>query len=94
MSAISVVDEATHAPGTHRFWSESYYFNFFDPRSAIAGAARIGFSPNRFKGLRIAGWIRNLTNTYYLSSELNSTVGNTAAYAAPRTFGGKIEYAF
>jgi iron complex outermembrane receptor protein len=56
--------------------------------------AEVGYSPDGLKGLRIAGWVRNLTNTYYLSSELNSTVGNTAAYAAPRTFGGKLEYAF
>ena len=56
--------------------------------------AEVGYSPNGIKGLRIAGWVRNLTNTYYLSSELNSTVGNTAAYAAPRTFGGKIEFVF
>jgi iron complex outermembrane receptor protein len=56
--------------------------------------AEIGYSPDGIKGLRIAGWVRNLTNSYYLSSELNSTVGNTAAYAAPRTYGGKIEFAF
>jgi len=56
--------------------------------------AEVGYSPNGIKGLRIAGWVRNLTNSYYLSSELNSTVGNTAAYAAPRTFGGKIDFSF
>jgi len=54
----------------------------------------VGYSPDGIKGLRIAGWVRNLTNSYYLSSELNSTVGNTAAYAAPRTFGGKIDFSF
>jgi iron complex outermembrane receptor protein len=56
--------------------------------------AEVGYSPDGIKGLRVAGWVRNLTNSYYLSSELNSTVGNTAAYAAPRTFGGKVEFAF
>jgi outer membrane receptor protein involved in Fe transport len=56
--------------------------------------AEIGYSPDAWKGFRFALWGRNLTNTYYLTSELNSTVGNTAAYSAPRTFGGKLEYAF
>jgi iron complex outermembrane receptor protein len=56
--------------------------------------AEVGFSPNGAKGLRIAVWGRNLTNTYYLESELNSTVGNTAAWAPPRTFGGKLEFQF
>jgi iron complex outermembrane receptor protein len=56
--------------------------------------AEIGFSPDGAPGLRLAIWGRNLTNSYYLSSELNSTVGNTAAYAAPRTWGGKVEFQF
>src|SRR6478735_9403550 len=40
-------DESTHRPGPDRFWTESFYFNFFDPLSGLAGATRIGFFPNR-----------------------------------------------
>ncbi len=39
-------DEKTHPAGTHRYWNESFYLNFFDHDGEWGGAARIGFSPN------------------------------------------------
>jgi hypothetical protein len=38
-------DDLRHSHGPGRWWSESFYFNFFDSRSRMGGIIRIGFSP-------------------------------------------------
>jgi len=43
---IDHADEMRHEPGTERFWSESYYFDFFDDAGSLGGYVRIGFYPN------------------------------------------------
>ncbi|MCB0221452.1 MAG: hypothetical protein KDH09_17275 [Chrysiogenetes bacterium] len=45
--SFPISDEQPHQPGSHEFWNESFYFNFFDNDAGWAGATRIGFSPNR-----------------------------------------------
>lgn len=39
-------DEHPHPAGSEPAWSESYYFNFVDTSSGVAGLTRIGFRPN------------------------------------------------
>lgn len=43
---IEPQDEHPHATGPEPSWSESYYFNFHDSSSGLAGFTRIGFRPN------------------------------------------------
>ncbi len=40
-------DESTHLSGSHEYWNESFYFNFFDSKQQWSGFSRIGFSPNQ-----------------------------------------------
>lgn len=42
----SAGDELPHAVGPGEQWSESYYFNLFDPASRVGGFTRIGIRPN------------------------------------------------
>jgi hypothetical protein len=44
--SIDHVDEMRHQPGSGRFWSESYYFDFFDEEGSVGGYVRIGLYPN------------------------------------------------
>lgn len=39
-------DDHPHPVGSEPAWSESYYFNFSDPTTGLAGFTRIGFRPN------------------------------------------------
>lgn len=39
-------DDHPHPIGPEPAWSESYYFNFHDPASGLAGFTRIGYRPN------------------------------------------------
>jgi len=43
---IEARDDHPHPIGPDPAWSESYYFNFHDPASGLAGFTRIGFRPN------------------------------------------------
>lgn len=43
---IEPSDERAHAAGPEPAWSESYYFNFFDPASGTGGFTRIGIRPH------------------------------------------------
>ena len=45
-------------------------------------------------GLRVVLWGKNLTDATYLNSLLQSSFGDSVAYADPRTFGIRGEYAF
>jgi len=47
MTAFQIADEKTHPPGSHKYWNESFYLNFFDERGEWGGASRIAFSPNQ-----------------------------------------------
>ncbi len=38
-------DEQRHPPGTERFWSESWYFDFMDESASLGGYVRLGFYP-------------------------------------------------
>lgn len=39
-------DESSHQPSHHKFWDESFYFNFIDFKSHLGGVIRLGFTPN------------------------------------------------
>ena len=39
-------DETLHGAGDHPAWSESYYFNFYDPKSQVGMFARMAFRLN------------------------------------------------
>ncbi|MBU7015550.1 MAG: hypothetical protein HXS52_00605 [Theionarchaea archaeon] len=41
------MEHLEHPPGPEKEWNESYYFNFYDPRTCIGGFTRIGFKPNK-----------------------------------------------
>ena len=43
---IEPQDDHPHPTGPEPAWSESYYFNFSDPTTGLAGFTRIGFRPN------------------------------------------------
>lgn len=43
---IEPQDDHPHPVGSEPAWSESYYFNFSDPTTGLAGFTRIGFRPN------------------------------------------------
>ena len=43
---VDPADEAAHAPGEERLWSESWYFDFFQADGSIGGWVRIGLYPN------------------------------------------------
>lgn len=45
---LTAIDEQVH-PGAlpHRYWNESFYFNFLSSDGAWGGATRIGISPNQ-----------------------------------------------
>lgn len=43
---IAHADESVHSFGGHRYWNESWYFNFLSEKHDWAGATRIGFSPH------------------------------------------------
>lgn len=40
-------DEAAHQPGAEPLWSESWYWDFADPRQGIGGWIRLGLMPNQ-----------------------------------------------
>jgi len=52
------------------------------------------FAPAALHGARFVLWGKNLSNSAYLASILQSQYGNGAVYAPPRTFGFRGEYAF
>ncbi len=44
--SINPHDEEGHQSGSQRFWSESWYFDFFDATGQLGGYLRIGLYPN------------------------------------------------
>jgi hypothetical protein len=46
MGTVSASDEQPHAVEGDGQWSESYYFNLYDPKSGLGGFTRIGVRPN------------------------------------------------
>ena len=54
----------------------------------------LSFMPDAIKGLRVVAYGRNLTNKSYISSALESQLGDLVSYADPRTYGIRVEFAF
>lgn len=44
--AVAPEDEGRHEVGDDRFWSESWYFDFFDADGTVGGWVRLGLYPN------------------------------------------------
>lgn len=65
---IAGTDEAMHPVGADRAWSESYYFNFVDPRSGVGMFTRMGFRPG-------SGWADALHAVYLGGSRVAFTYG-------------------
>ena len=61
-------DELFHPVGDDPAWSESYYFNFVDPRSGIGAFTRMGFRPND-------GWADALHAVYLPHGRVAFTYG-------------------
>ncbi|MEM8768211.1 MAG: hypothetical protein AAGE43_12245 [Pseudomonadota bacterium] len=61
-------DELMHPTGDHPAWSESYYFNFVDPRNKIAMFTRMGFRPG-------SGWADALHVVYLEGKRVAFTYG-------------------
>lgn len=47
MPGLTEADEFIHATGTEPGWREAWYFDFFDPRSRLAGFGYAGVHPNQ-----------------------------------------------
>jgi len=47
MTSLSDADESAHATGSEPDWREAWYFDFFDPRSRLAGFGYAGVHPNQ-----------------------------------------------
>ena len=69
---------------SNRLWQRSY--------TTVNG--ELSFTPNAVKGLRLVLWGKNLGDSAYLMSVLADDLTDAGAYAEPRTFGVRAEYAF
>ncbi len=67
-TAVDPADELFHPVGDHPAWSESYYFNFVDPETAVGAFTRIGFRPND-------GWADALHAVYLPEGRVAFTYG-------------------
>jgi len=63
------------------------------PKYAVLDS-EISFSPKGVPGLRLSLYGRNLTDKTYYGGFFSSVFGFGGLLAAPRTFGGRAEYAF
>ena len=68
MTTAVRTDEAMHPVGEDRAWSESYYFNFVDPKSGVGMFTRMGFRPG-------SGWADALHAVYLGGSRVAFTYG-------------------
>lgn len=68
MSTTDPSDEYFHPVGDDRSWSESYYFNFTDPRLEIGAFTRMGFRPRE-------GWADALHAVYLPGGRVAFTYG-------------------
>lgn len=67
-AAIDPTDEYFHPVGDHGAWSESYYFNFVDPRTGVGIFTRMGWRPND-------GWADALHAVYLPEGRVAFTYG-------------------
>ena len=68
MTTADPADELFHPVGDHQAWSESYYFNFVDPRTGVGAFTRMGFRPND-------GWADALHAVYLPEGRVAFTYG-------------------
>lgn len=68
MTLVTGTDEAMHPTGEDRAWSESYYFNFVDPRTGVGMFTRMGFRPGN-------GWADALHAVYLGGGRVAFTYG-------------------
>jgi hypothetical protein len=68
MTAAAKTDEAMHPTGDDGAWSESYYFNFVDPKSGVGMFTRMGFRPGN-------GWADALHAVYLGGQRVAFTYG-------------------
>jgi hypothetical protein len=68
MTTATKTDEAMHPTGEDRAWSESYYFNFVDPKSGVGMFTRMGFRPGN-------GWADALHAVYLGGQRVAFTYG-------------------
>jgi hypothetical protein len=68
MTTVATTDEAMHPTGEDRAWSESYYFNFVDPKSGVGMFTRMGFRPGN-------GWADALHAVYLGGTRVAFTYG-------------------
>jgi iron complex outermembrane receptor protein len=57
-------------------------------------SAELSFAPSAIKGLRVILWGKNLTDHDYLQSVLQTNFADAVSWSPPRTFGGRVEFAF
>ena len=68
MTTVTGTDEDMHPTGEDRAWSESYYFNFVDPKTGVGMFTRMGFRPGN-------GWADALHAVYLGGSRVAFTYG-------------------
>ena len=89
-------------PGRFTAYLSAHYSSgyIYDPSGSLKQPkyavldSELSFSPKGIQGLRLVLWGRNLTNKTYYGGFFSSVFGFGGLLAAPRTFGGRIEYAF
>ena len=54
----------------------------------------LSFAPAGIDGLRLVAWVKNLTDTKYLTLASVSTLASAVSYSDPRTFGVRAEFSF
>jgi hypothetical protein len=77
------LDERMHAVGGHAAWSESYYFNFVDPKSGVGMFTRMGFRPGD-------GWADGLHVVYLGGDRVAFTYGRRTIEADLGRYDGDL----
>jgi iron complex outermembrane receptor protein len=79
------------------YYSSKFYFEegnrVFQPGYEDINAS-LAWRPNKFKGLQLRGYGRNLTNKHVISAYGAGTNHETAVYYPPREFGVEASYEF
>ena len=65
---------------------------FQDHYATVDG--ELSFAPKALDGVRFILWGKNLTDKAYLNGTLVTDFADAAVYAEPRTYGGRVEFAF
>jgi hypothetical protein len=78
--SINPMDTEKLISGDHPLWSQSYYFNFYDPKSKVGGITRIGVFEHRKEA---NDWFIFFKDGKPLYTRINGNLAYTAARPDP-----------